>query len=347
MMPRRTASLVAMATLLHVLPVAAQPQEAQRSKAAETLFEEAVALVSQGKFADACPKLEEVIRLEPAGVGAKLRLADCYEQGGRLASAWTAYLAAAEAAAAAKQEPRASFARERAGKLASRVPRMVILVSPEVAAVPGLEIRRDGVALDRSQWAAPLPVDPGPHAVAVSAPGKTSWSESFTLAADKPPVTVKVPVLADAAAAGAAAPTQEATAPSARVADVAPPPDASVAESGGVPTWAWIAGGAGLVFAGVAVGFLVDERMTQSTIDGHCDKTTCETNDEFDPDEANTHLYRSFGLFVGFGAASVLALGASAIGILTAPPSSKSATAFQASPWISPTSAGLGFNGRF
>src|SRR5262249_51473150 len=89
------------------------------------------------------------------------------------------------------------------------------------------------------------------------------------------------------------------------------------ASSGGIPGWAWIAGASGIVLTGVAVGFLVDERSIQSTIHERCGPDACDRSDGFDPDAANSRLYRDFDLFVVLGATGVVALAVSVIGVAT------------------------------
>ena len=64
----------------------AQSQTADQA-AAEILFQEGIHLLDEKKFAEACPKLEESVRLERAP-GALLNLAACYEGLGKTASAW-------------------------------------------------------------------------------------------------------------------------------------------------------------------------------------------------------------------------------------------------------------------
>src|SRR5262249_24412526 len=56
-------------------------------QAADRLFKEAEVLARAGRYAEACPKLEESERLDP-GIGTQFNLADCYERTGRVAHAY-------------------------------------------------------------------------------------------------------------------------------------------------------------------------------------------------------------------------------------------------------------------
>jgi hypothetical protein len=104
------------ATAFVSLLLLAPPAVAQDDAAAERLYEVATAAMDKGDYATACPKLEEVVRLVPDGIGAKLTLAECYEGAGRLASAWAVYGTARAVAAKAGQPDREkkAAAKERA-----------------------------------------------------------------------------------------------------------------------------------------------------------------------------------------------------------------------------------------
>ena len=78
----------------------AQSTDQERTTAALAIFNNAQELASQGKYEEACPKFEEVLKLEPKAIGTQLQLADCYDHVGRFASAWTTYTLAGDAAAA-------------------------------------------------------------------------------------------------------------------------------------------------------------------------------------------------------------------------------------------------------
>ena len=56
----------------------------------EALFREGKTLLQEGKFDQACPKLAESHRLDPAG-GTLVTLGLCYEGAGKTASAWVVF----------------------------------------------------------------------------------------------------------------------------------------------------------------------------------------------------------------------------------------------------------------
>jgi hypothetical protein len=144
----------------------------------QDLFEEAHALIQKSRYSEACPKLEESVRLVPA-VGAQLDLADCNEQIGKLATAWTGFLEVAARSKVSNQGEREKLARRRARALEPRVPKLVI----DVPNAPlGVEVKRDGIAVDAAAWGKATPVDPGRHRVTVTAPGKQRWVTTVEIA---------------------------------------------------------------------------------------------------------------------------------------------------------------------
>ena len=77
---------IAVALLLAIAPHA-HAQSSSDKAAAESLFDDARALVTAGKFADACAKLEASLKLY-SSINTEYHLADCYEKLGKMASAW-------------------------------------------------------------------------------------------------------------------------------------------------------------------------------------------------------------------------------------------------------------------
>ena len=159
--------------------------------AAETLFNDALALLESGNAADACPKLEESQRLDP-GVGTLLYLADCYQQTGRTASAWATFRDAAYQAKERGDE-RQGVAVELADALEARLSYLQIRLTedPDV----NVEVTQNGRVLGDALLGSPVPVDPGVHELQASAAGRQPWSKTVTIAEGPAVQEVTVPHL--------------------------------------------------------------------------------------------------------------------------------------------------------
>jgi hypothetical protein len=195
------AAVVAAVTTL--APRAAKAQSKDDVARADALFNAAKALTDAGQYADACAKYAESKRLAP-GLGVSMYLADCYEHIGRTASAWTEFRAA-EGLARARNDKRADVARKHAQALEPKLERLTIEIAPSVPRV-GLSILRDGLPVSIDELGLSVPVDPGDHAVIVSAPGHVQKTFNPHLGPEAPNATVRVDGLDDAAVAPAPAP---------------------------------------------------------------------------------------------------------------------------------------------
>jgi len=188
---------VAAALLLTAVTAGAQAED---QAAARVLFAEGRRLMKEGRYEQACPKLQAASKLYQ-GSGVRLNLADCFAHTGRFASAWSEF---AEAAAVATETGRADDvleAKKRQAELEPRLSRLTIRVAKDV---PGLVVKRDGTVIDRGAWGTPLPVDPGTIALGAEAPGYSPWTKSIRIA--EPGATaVDVPELT--LAEGGATPT--------------------------------------------------------------------------------------------------------------------------------------------
>jgi tetratricopeptide (TPR) repeat protein len=189
--------------------------------AAQALFDEARTLMKSKRFEEACPKLTESQRLDP-GIGTEFRLADCYEQQGKIASAWAGFLDVASVAAASGQADREKAARARAAHLESRLPKLTIVVPPANRA-PGLEIKRDGAAIGEAQWGSAVPVDPGDYQIVVGAPGKREFTGQVSVR-EGAPATFNVPLLESVPASEAATPVPVIAPVAAAIPPAAPAP---------------------------------------------------------------------------------------------------------------------------
>ncbi|MEZ4296517.1 MAG: hypothetical protein R3B70_16210 [Polyangiaceae bacterium] len=252
-------------------PPAPDTAKTDKSAAAEELFRQGIQLMKEGKFADACPKLEASNKVSWAP-GTTINLADCYEQLGRLASAWAKYLEA-EPHFRNRTPPddRADIAKERAEALYPKLSRINITV-PAEAKVAGLTVTRDGDPVDESQWGNGLPVDPGKHVVEVTAPGKKPWRWEAEVGAGGATVSVNVPVLE-------AQPNEDH--------DPVAPVDSSMPVQRKVAIGAGAAGVVGLaiggIFGGLTLGKVGDANKTCTPNGGDsfiCDEAGAKLRDE-------------------------------------------------------------------
>ncbi|MCU0658947.1 MAG: hypothetical protein MUF64_27945 [Polyangiaceae bacterium] len=153
----------------------AQPSGAEPVVIAEGLFQDAKRLLNEGNPGEACPKLVESHRLDPAG-GTALLLGSCYERLKRWASAWGAYREALGFAIKDHREDRELRARERIEALEPRLGRLQLQVPAALQQDPGVWIRVGSQQLARAAWSSLLPLDPGEHLVSAGLAGGCSWS---------------------------------------------------------------------------------------------------------------------------------------------------------------------------
>lgn len=236
------------------------PARADNEAIGRVLFSEGMAFIAKGQLAAGCEKLDGSARLFP-GVGALFYLGDCKERLGRVASAWTHFMRAANKANTAGDSARAEEAYKRAAQLEPRLPRVTLRTT---VATPGLEVRLDGEMLAPGVLGTALPVDPGPHTLEVSAPGKDPWSTKVVLdLAQKQ--DVKIPELK-----ATAAPIQTSPVP------LPPPPDHTTRRTVG-----YVLGGAGALglLAGGVLGGRAHAQYSEALT--HCRGAQC-TSDGID-----------------------------------------------------------------
>jgi hypothetical protein len=297
------AVLVALSALVMLVPSGAHAQTAADQAAAEALFKQARDLMAAGSFAEACPKLAESQRLDPSA-GTLLNLATCYEKNGQIASAWVTFKGAASAATRANEPERAKLARAKVLELESKLPTLAIVV-PAVADLPDLVVKRDGETVGRASWGTPIPVDPGPHAIEASAPGKKPWQTEAKVDGPGAKASVEVPPLLEERAAappGAGTGATAGTGPA--PAAPAPVPASPAPSSAGSTQRVLGVLVAGVGVAGIAVGsvFGVLAGSQKNDAASQCSGTVCNATGLADLNDARTKATVSTAGFIAGGA---------------------------------------------
>lgn len=296
----------------------------------QTLFEDALALMDQGRHAEACPKLERSQALDP-GMGTQFQLAKCYASTGRVVRAWRLFREVADAAKQAGNKKREAVASQHAAALEPRLARITVQIAPELARAPGIAVTLDGAALAPAEWSARSPIEPGAHVVIVTAAGKLPFSQKVD-AVEGAEATIVVPALEAEPASRApevkAAPARENRGSGQRIAAIV---------VGGV-------GLSGLVVGGV-FGALAKSDWDEAL--RHCkggDPKRCDATGVDLGGRASTSATVST---IGFAAGGV-GLAAATILWLTAPPRANPASAgWSVEPIAGPGALGGVVRGRF
>jgi hypothetical protein len=176
------------------LSLFAAPAGAQTNAAlAETLFQEGKRLMSEQKYAEACPKFQESQRLDP-GTGTLLNWGLCLKEFGKPASAWVVFNQAVASARAENRAERVTLAQGEIEKLNAVMPRIAVSV-PTDSDAPGLVVTLDGETISAAARGVAAPVDPGDHVVKASAPQRKTWTTTVSVPAGARTHNVEVPKL--------------------------------------------------------------------------------------------------------------------------------------------------------
>jgi len=297
-------------------------------EAAQALYNEAAQLLKEGKFVAACVKLERVVELVPSGVGGHAKLAECYENVGRLGSAWEHYTTAETQAYRNGQVPRANQFGEKANDVATRVARLTLVVPKELEGMDGLTVLIDGKPQAKTLWNTAQPVDNGNHVIEVKAPGRQTVTKPVVILSSGFYLNVGVVP--------------------GRIIFPEPPPLPPVRPWQKPLGWTTVAmGSASLITSGILSGMAVN-KANASNVDGHCTKVY-EPKEEVRCDGLGKPLRDEANDFAHGATATVVAGGVLAAGglilVLTAPKSNKDASkktgALSFSTTISPMGIGL------
>jgi len=292
--------------------------------AAEKLFSEARKLLDAGKYAEACQKLADSQKLDPA-VGTLLNLAQCYEKSGRTATAWSTYREAAAAARTAGQPDREKKANRAAQTLESDLPKLTVTV-PEAAAARGVEVKRNGNGVPASLWGVAVPVDPGEYFIEAHAPGRKSWSARVKAEPGRATAVI-LPPLDEAEPTSTTAPSSTPPAsPSAsstsQGSDSTLALDARPSGLRGQRVAALAVGGAGIIAAGIGAGFAFSATSSYNDSAASCKGNFCSQPGLDARDDAFQKARISTALVAG----GALAFATGAVLWLTAPSSTRAET---------------------
>jgi hypothetical protein len=324
-------AFVALAILLAVatLARAAAPDAPPSVASAEALFTQGKEAMARGDLATACARFRESAKLDPA-VGTRLNLAACEEKSGQPSAALRDFLAAQ--AQLAKDDFRVAFTAERIAALSQRVAYITITAS----AIPptGTRVVRDGDEVTSAAWNVRVPVDPGPHVVALEVPGKSAFRAELTLREREE----KVFDLAQEITRLPPARTEPAPSP------VAPAPAREATSGGARRTAAYVVTGAGVatLALGATAGILTV--AAASTYRDNCTNGVC--NDAgFDAASRGRTLSVVSPVALALGA---IATGAGIYLFATSTPARPSPPrAAQLVPLAAPSAAGVAVVGRF
>ena len=299
---------------------------------AEKLFKDGLKAMESNDYTTACRSFAGSNEADPSP-GTLMNLATCQEKQGNVASAWGSYQTAAGMADQRGQKERAVTAREAAAKIEGQLHKLVIVFKGQTP--DDVVVTRNGVSIPRLALGSDVPIDPGQHAIEVSAKGKKKWTGTVVAKAGPGTERIEVPVLEDEA-----------------VAIVTPPPGTPGGETSGPSrgNTQRIVGGV-VTGTGVAVGAtaLVFQIIALS-VDSKADKT-CLLPEEQDVNDAcgsqKDAAKTNQAAAIGLGISGVLAIGVGLTLIFTAPSGPAKTAKVRFLPDVGPNGGGFTFAGSF
>ncbi len=315
MAERRSERTRALALALLTAVLAPAARAGGEAATAEALFRDARALMAKGKYAEACPKLEEAMKLEETGMTAFV-LGECLEATGRTASAWARF---AEALEFARKKNVTDKLREIEARVAALEPKLARLTLTMKTPPAGLEIHRNGVVVGVGALGSAVPIDPGEYELTVEAPGRAPWKKTISVTPGAK-LTVDVPELATLPPpARSAAPAASSTRPD------DPPPETRAEVD---HTRSYVAMGAGAITALAGGWFMLERSRTIDDIHSLCPETCTPANTP-EKDDLRARALRDTWLGAGLLTVGVTA---AAVGVVWWKQDAKTQTALRVGP---------------
>jgi hypothetical protein len=269
------------------------------------LFHEARALMQKPDGLNkACELLTKSYELRQRG-DTLLNLAECHRRQNKTATAWREFDEAIKYAEKVEFKEAIEAAAKLRDELATKLSSMMVDV-PVDSMPKDLAVVLDGKPLPSAQWGQPLFVDPGTHSVSASATGYEPFEQSVEVSpkgGERAVIKIELKKIPERPKAPPPKP------PPPKPPPPPPPPEQEL------PIWAIVVGSAGVAMMGVSIGFGVDVVSVGGELDDECgdERDGCPAGYDFE--SARSQELRSFGLFVGFGTAGIVAAGVGAIGL--------------------------------
>lgn len=173
---------------------------------ADKLFEEGRGYLQRKEYALACTAFEQSHQAEPA-IGTQMNIALCYEQWGKLASSYRAYVEA-ERLAKAKKDDRAKHARKKIDEIEPKLARLRVAIPP--SADPYAIYLFDDKEIEREDLVEERLLDAGKHTVEVRVAGSPPKLTTLTLQpGERKSVTPDMPAAPVVAKPGGPAPVDQ------------------------------------------------------------------------------------------------------------------------------------------
>lgn len=313
-------------------------QSASEIAAAKQWFTEGLALEDKGQFAQALERFKRAAAVKKTPQ-ILFHVGLCEQKTGALVEAIVSFERAAESAKAEGNAQVESAAQSELAALRPRVP--MLELSVKGGAKP-TSVTLDGNALSSAALEAPIPVNPGQHAIVADFAG-TKVTRSFSASeGGKSRVELDAPRVEEPAPSP---PPPPASAPAPKPPEEQPLPPPSEERSSAVVPWLVIGGGVLATAGGFYMWKLRGDQI--DSLDAICpEPDTCPADRESEVDdlEGKGKTYTTLGIaFFGVGAAAIATGGY----LLLSGSSEEKRGAARVAPALGPGLAGAVVSGRF
>jgi len=259
-------------------------------KRAIALYAEAKRYLAKQDFGHAC-EMFEMSQQAVAMIDTQIRVAECYQEWGKLATAYRAYLEA-ERLAQAKHDRRTKQVHKKVAALAARVPHLQLDVPAEMD--PKTVLLFDSQPIERSALSGELDIEAGVHTVEAKLTGLPT---KYTHVEIAPGETKRIRI---------GIPNPELAAIVEYHAPAAPIPQA---HRDRVRLWGGLAlAGGGAIALGVAGYVSLGARSDYNSAIGGCPNQLCETKSAYDATQAARDR-ANYMTYVAMGGVALIAAG--------------------------------------